>query len=138
MDTTAQNVLISIHPEYVDLIFSDKKKIEFRKTNIPSDTRTFIVYATAPVSQIVGYFISDTIEKSTPTELWNQYAAVGGISKEKYFSYYKDKSTAIGIHVNTYYKFHNKVSPKDIGLFPPQSFQYITQEKFNEILAMSH
>lgn len=138
MDTTAQNVLISIHPEYVDLIFAGKKRIEFRKCNIPSVPRTFLVYATSPVSQIVGYFVSEFVEKATPNELWSRYANIGGISREKYFSYYKDKKVAIGIHVSTHYEFHNKINPKDVGLLPPQSFQYITQEKFNEILAMSH
>ena len=138
MDTATQNVLISIHPEYVDLIFAGKKRIEFRKSNIPSEPRTFLVYATAPVSRIVGYFVSELVETATPDELWNRYADIGGISREKYFSYYKDKVTAVGIHVDRHCLFPHQVSLREFELLPPQSFQYIPDEKWNEILTAAY
>lgn len=138
MDYTAEAILISIHPEYVNLIFSDKKKIEFRKTSICRNTNKFLVYSTAPVSKIVGYFVSDFIEKSTPLDLWNNYSRVGGINEEDYFKYYENKKDAIGIHINKLYRFKNEIPLAEFNLTPPQSYRYINQDLFEDIVNFSH
>ena len=137
MDNTTEAILISIHPEYVNLIFSDQKKIEFRKTSICRNANKFLVYSTAPVSKIVGYFTSDNIETSSPIDLWNNYSGIGGINKDDYFKYYEKTNKAVGIHINELYKFKNEVSLKDFCLTPPQSYQYISQDLFNDILSLS-
>ena len=47
-------MLLSIKPEYVNKIVAGKKKYEFRKFHCREDVDTIVIYATAPVKQVIG------------------------------------------------------------------------------------
>ena len=53
-------MLLSIKPEYVNKIVAGKKKYEFRKFHCREDVDTIVIYATAPVKQVIphGYVLS--------------------------------------------------------------------------------
>lgn len=131
MDSSATTVLISIHPRYVDLISSGKKKIEFRKRKFSRKIKRFVIYSTAPVSKIVGFFDVDSIECATPQKLWDEYASVGGIARKDFFDYYENTSTAVGIRIKKYTPFANAFDISFLNTVPPQSYRYLTDEEFN-------
>ncbi|MBQ9206785.1 MAG: ASCH domain-containing protein [Treponema sp.] len=130
MDSSAKTVLISIHPQYVDLISSGKKKIEFRKRNFACPVKRFVVYSTAPVSKIVGFFDVEDIECTTPQKLWENYASVGGIEQKDYFEYYANTSNAVGIRIKKYTPFQNAFNISVLNTTPPQSYKYLTDRDF--------
>lgn len=131
MDSTAKTVLISIHPKYVDLISTGKKKIEFRKRSFSQPIKRFVVYSTAPVSKVVGFFDVDTIVCDSPQNLWETYSAVGGIERNDYFDYYANKSTAVGIRIKNYTSLSNAFNIKLLNTTPPQSYKYLTDSEFD-------
>ncbi len=57
------NILLSIHPNWAELIYSGEKQVEWRKS-IPNtadkNTRVYL-YETYPVRKITGYFMWDQV-----------------------------------------------------------------------------
>jgi len=47
-------MLLSIKPQYAEMIIEGTKKYEFRTRKCRDDIRKIIFYATAPQSQVVG------------------------------------------------------------------------------------
>lgn len=114
--------LMSIHPQY-----AEAKRVEFCKRPITADVTHVIVYATAPVSAIVGAFTVACQQTTSPSALRKRYSLVGGISRVDFFGYFATHATGTGIQVDTV------LTPDDplelsswLGVpRPPQSFQYV-------------
>lgn len=122
-----KRVLLSIHPEYADAIFEGRKHYEFRRVIFKESVEEIVVYATAPISRVVGSFLIEDVYKGTPSELWEITKSVAGISKKKFDEYFKDKDRAFAIKIAATTRFNN---PKPLSMFlpsntAPQSFCYI-------------
>ena len=89
--------LLSIHPKYATLIFNGTKRVEFRKKTFGRAVKTVVVYATSPVSRIVGYFTVKEIFRESPSRVWARFEAYGGISKSEFDEYYRGTDTAVAI-----------------------------------------
>ena len=63
-------VLLSIKPEFVQEIFTGKKKYEYRKAIFTRSVDKVVVYSTKPVGMIVGEFTVENILNDTPSTLW--------------------------------------------------------------------
>ena len=50
------NVILSIKPEFVEKIFSGEKQYEYRKVLFKQKVDTVYIYASRPISKIVGEF----------------------------------------------------------------------------------
>ena len=58
-------VLLSIKPEFVQEIFTGKKKYEYRKAIFTRSVDKVVVYSTKPVGMIVGEFTVENILNDT-------------------------------------------------------------------------
>lgn len=130
-------VLMSIHPEYAEAILAGTKKVEFRKRPVADDVTHVIVYATAPVSAVVGAFAVEDQATAAPASLWRRFAKVGGISRHRYFVYFADHSHGVGIQVGEVLAPSKPLSlTEDLGVErPPQSFQYLDFDTAQPALA---
>ncbi len=133
MDSPKNVILLSIHPEYVNLIKSGGKKIEFRKKSFSKSISKVLVYSTSPISKIIGYFNVLEIIKSTPTKLWKDFSRVGGITEDNYFKYYSNAEEAVGIKIGEMNLFENEVDISVLGTVPPQSFKYLSEFEFKKV-----
>lgn len=118
--------LMSIHPVYAKRLLDGSKCVEFRKTRLSSDIRYVVIYATAPIKRVVGYFSVKQIVIDTPTEIWFQYRRVAGIGQSEFHEYYEGSMQAVAIEVA---QMHVLSRPKPISVMadntrPPQSYQY--------------
>jgi predicted transcriptional regulator len=107
-------IILSIHPEYSDKIFSGQKKVEFRKANIPLATRIVIVYSTSPASRIVGAVSISKVIEDNPDSLWNKFCKIGGMKKDAFFEYYMGT-----------FRIENNDPIHRLASRPPQSFMYL-------------
>jgi predicted transcriptional regulator len=125
--TNSNIILISIHPEYATAIFSEEKKIEFRKLNIPKRITHVVLYATAPIQKIVGYFSIKGIIQDTPSKLWDKFEQVSGTTIEFFNKYYSEQEIGLGLLVNevSILKTPLTLDKAGIGTKPPQSFKYV-------------
>jgi predicted transcriptional regulator len=120
-------VLLSIKPEFAEKIFSGEKKYEFRRVLFKNkQIRTIIVYASSPVQKIIGEFEIEQILSEDPETLWQQTKEHSGITRDFFFSYFRNKATAHAIKVKCARRYRQPLCiKKDFNTSPPQSFQYI-------------
>ena len=90
-----KRVLLSIHPEYVDAIFAGHKGFEFRRVLFKEDVREVVVYATSPISRVVGRFKVEDIYEDSPSEIWAKTEALAGVTKETFDTYFKGRVRAV-------------------------------------------
>lgn len=123
------NLLISIHPIYVEKILLNNKKFEFRRKIFKKDIKRIYVYATVPLKKVVGYFEYEGYLSDTPQRLWEMCKDFSGTTKEYFFYYFKDKDIGYAIKIG---KFH-KIKPIDLpnGIKAPQSYKYIDEIIFS-------
>lgn len=123
-----ESILLSINPEYVERIFSGKKRYEFRKRLANRKVDRILIYSTAPTKQVVGEVqIIETIS-SSPSELWERTKKFAGISRDKYRKYFKGCKIAYAYQLGQVIRYD---PPKELSEFnvsqPPQSFIYLNR-----------
>lgn len=121
-------ILLAIHPEFSDKIFDGTKCVEFRRRIPTGAVKHVVVYATAPVSMVVGWFAVDEIVSLSPQSLWRRFRTVGGINKGRYDEYYAGREIAHAYVVGELGRMKKPRSLESLGLgsAPPQSFQYLS------------
>ena len=124
----SNNILISIHPQHVEKIMSGEKRYEYRKL-VPSNIQYMIVYATAPVKQVVALIEVESIIKESPEELWKITKEYSGISRVIFMNYFDNYDIAYAIKFKTVYKLERHIPLtyfKDI-VRAPQSYMYLKE-----------
>ena len=132
-------VVLSIKPEYAMRIFSGQKHFEYRKVIFRSpDVRSVVVYASAPLSQVIGEFEVVRIHHEDVVALWRQTGDRGGISRESFISYFRDQERGFAIEVGSRTLYEE---PQDLasgfGMRPPQSFAYLPDGESDDKLGVT-
>jgi predicted transcriptional regulator len=104
-----------------------EKRVEFRRRPPAADTSHVIVYATAPVRRIVGWFAVVSIEADRPRSLWRRFGGVGSISMDAFDAYYGASEIGAAIRVGEVESLAVPIRLEDLepGLRAPQSFRYV-------------
>jgi predicted transcriptional regulator len=121
--------LLPINPEHVDNIFKGIKKFEFRKVKSRRVIDGIVIYATAPISMVVGEAVVEDTVNGTPSDVWTATAASAGISKEFFDSYYEGRDSAFAYKLGSVSAYERPRTLADIGLSTaPQSFVYLGEQ----------
>lgn len=122
-------VILSIKPEFANKIFNGTKKFEFRRTMFKNKTvKKIVVYASAPISKVIGEFEIDRIFHEELDQLWSQTSKYSGISEDYYMQYFNGKESGYAIEVKNPKKYKIGLCIKqNFGLNPPQSFAYLRE-----------
>jgi predicted transcriptional regulator len=119
--------LLSIKPQYARSIFSGCKKFEYRRAIFKKPIDRIVVYASAPISEVIGEFDIDDIIHDNIDDLWSITSTYSGISKQFFYSYFVGKERGYAIKIG---KTHLYKVPKNLwrefGVQPPQSFLYLS------------
>lgn len=130
-------VLISIHPEHAEKIFSGAKKLEFRRRWATRSVETLFIYATAPVQRIIGFAKVARVTQGTPNQLWRLTREIeGGITRRKLFTYLNGSRKGVAIELKKITLVPGGVDPglclgRDFR--PPQSFKYLSKREISQI-----
>ena len=120
-------VLLSIHPQYVDLIARGEKRVEFRRSNFARNISRVVIYSTSPDQRIVGFCEVKQVVRSTPSALWKEHGKVAGIMREALFGYLKGMRDATAIVLSDFRWFVPGLRLPMLGIErAPQSFQYLS------------
>ena len=124
------NVILSIKPCFCASIFKGLKLYEYRKKVFKhSDVDKVYVYASKPISKIVGYFTIKRIISDTPSMIWSQTHEHGGITKKQFHEYFQGHSVAHAIEIDEVVKI-NPINPKEVikGFTAPQNYCYLEKD----------
>jgi predicted transcriptional regulator len=120
-------VILSIKPKYASKILEGKKTFELRKTIFKNtEINTVLIYASSPISKIIGEFQIDKIVHLEIDELWKIVKDKAEVDKAFFDEYFnrKNKGYAIGIRNVKKYKKNIDIV-EEFGIKAPQSFAYI-------------
>lgn len=120
-------VLLSIKPEFAYKIFEGIKKYEYRRAIFKrEDIKRVLVYASSPVSMVIGEFEIEDIICDELNSLWQKTSTYSGITEEYFYSYFneREKGYAIKIKSSTQYKRPLPLKER-FQITPPQSFVYV-------------
>lgn len=118
---------MSIKPEFVEKIFHGDKKYEFRRVLFKrTDIESIVIYATHPVSKVVGEVTVASVLIDKPSKIWKKTREKSGISKEYFDAYFSGKKLANAIYIKHTSEYLTPISLSDINVRrAPQSFCYI-------------
>jgi predicted transcriptional regulator len=123
--------LLSIRPEFAGAIFSGRKTVEFRRSRLPDDITTVVVYATQPVGLVLGWFTIAGVSEGTPEALWRRFRSSGAIDRRPYFQYFAGARRAFGIEIDEPRPLKRPLTLKELlpGLRAPQGFHYLVADE---------
>ena len=86
--------IISLKPQYEDLVLSGKKTVELRNRVVRMEPGTMIwIYATMPVGGIVALAELDSVVHDTPEEIWVRFAREMCIDRAHFDSYINNRES---------------------------------------------
>ncbi len=120
-------VLLSIKPEFAEKIFDGTKRFEFRRRIYKNENvKSVIVYASAPISKVIGEFEIETVHYDDLNSLWDSTFEFAGISEAFYRKYFNGKEAGYAIEVKEVRKYREPLGIREsFGIGPPQSFAYV-------------
>lgn len=121
-------VLLSIKPQFANLIFSGQKKFEFRRTIFKNeDIKIIVVYASSPLQMVIGEFEIDSILNEDIDSLWSKTKNYAGINEDYFYEYFAEKTKGFAIKIKNTKRYDTPLCLKaDYNLSPPQSFLYLS------------
>lgn len=121
------NVIMSIRPTFCKLILDGQKRYEYRKRVFNrSDVDKVYIYASKPISKVVGYFTIAAMIEDSPRNLWKTTCKGSGITKKFFDAYFRGCDMAHAIEIDEVVKFDTPIDPKEVikDFTPPQNFTY--------------
>lgn len=120
-------VLLSIKPEFANLIFDGTKKFEFRKVIFKKNNiKTIVVYASSPIQKVIGEFEIHQIIYEQLDCLWEETKHYAGIDEDFFYQYFAEKKTGYAIEIKNPKKYALPLCLREVfNLTPPQSFLYL-------------
>lgn len=120
-------VLLSIKPEFAELIFSGEKKFEFRRAIFKKkEVKTVLVYASSPTQKVIGEFEIDEIINDDLRRLWARTRRFAGIDEKYFYNYFYELERGFAIKIKNVKKYKKPLCLReDFNLNPPQSFLYL-------------
>ena len=119
---------MSIKPCFCDSIFKGLKLYEYRKKVFSrTDVDKAYIYASKPISKIVGYFTIGNIIEDTPSMVWDMTHKQGGITKKQFNDYFKGCKNAHAIEIKDLKRFNEPIDPKQVvkDFTAPQNYRYL-------------
>lgn len=99
-----------------------------------------VIYSTAPVQRIVGWFEVGAVLQDSPTKIWQQVSGDSGLTKEEFMVYFEDRHTAVAIEVLKPTRLQKPVRLHKLAdwLLAPQSFRYVPDELLGVLEELNH
>lgn len=134
------SVLLSIKPEFVELIFTGSKRYEFRRKIFANrNIKRVVVYATSPVGKVVGEFEITAIIESEISELWERTKHFSGIQKVRFDKYFSDLTKGYALEIGKVKKYNYPLELETSFNVKraPQFFIYLDDSKI-QMNTLSH
>lgn len=136
-------LLLSIRPRFVDGILAGTKKVELRR-RLPRLVQVdrVLIYSTAPVMAVVGFFAVERVERQPLPQLWHRVRDIAGITKVEFDDYFSGLCDGVGIYISKVEPF---VEPVNLACLrqlwtdftPPQGFRYILGSELQSLLPLA-
>lgn len=124
-------ILMSIKPHYADLIYTGRKRFEYRKRAPKLVDLPILLYETAPVQKVTGIIADWSILQASPEAVWTYSKTHSGLTADRFFGYYEGYDKAVAIRIYSVVPFKDSLELQTLNpelKRPPQSFCYVQSE----------
>lgn len=127
-----KDILISVKPQYANLLVDGIKTIELRKKfplGLSKGTKLYI-YSSFPEKKVIGECQILKIERLKVLDLWNGSCLDAMISWENFKAYFEGHEYGYAIHVYKSYRYDSPITLSDVNSEikqAPQSYRYLPQ-----------
>ena len=147
--TDTENILISIHPKYVQSMMTGEKSVELRRRplRIASGSKVWI-YTTLPRGAVEAIGIVEDVVEASPSMIWKRFSRSCGIPKAEFDAYFQDIDTGFAILFSSIEPLSqsfdlDKIRERLVTFQPPQFFKRLKVGSaelalFSSALAESH
>ena len=124
-----KTILISIHPEYAEKILTGEKAFELRRRLPLEKPERMVIYATAPISAVVGTAeVADMIDLPL-SELWKHVRKSAFVTLSEFHEYFRPQDRGKAFVLSNPERFLSPIPITEYGLKrAPQSWQYLPEE----------
>lgn len=128
------HVIMSLKPEYGELVFSGSKTVELRNRVVRIEPGTTIwIYFTSPVSEIVGLADVSSVICDSPQVIWRRFGKRMCIDQVKFEEYVGDRVRVSALILKDVRKLDDPVPIGGIrrvvrSFHPPQFYSRVTPE----------
>lgn len=129
-----EQILISLDSRHAENILNGRKLVELRRRSMRvSPGATVWIYAKLPVGSVVGHAKVESVDSSSPAQLWRRYGSVSGLSKQEFFDYFLGVSQGVALVLSEKTRLKKPLTLKSIrqvdeGFHPPQFFARVTAD----------
>lgn len=120
-------VILSIKPIYAEKILKGEKIYELRRSIFKiREVKNVIIYASAPISKVIGEFEIEGILHEKIDQLWQKTGKYSAVDKGFFDSYFADKDKGYAIKIKSFKKYEKYYDILETyGVKAPQSFAYV-------------
>jgi predicted transcriptional regulator len=124
-------LLLALKPQWSTMLLEGTKTVEFRRRG-PGHAAIglpVLLYASAPISAIVGHGMMLGCFRAAPAELWDRYADRGGIEKPDFEAYFAGVSVGEALELRCRCLQHPMTLNSLRGRYgwrPPMSWTWLT------------
>jgi predicted transcriptional regulator len=132
--TTKPKLVLSIHPRFASAILAGTKTIELRRRFSRSNGADCmaLIYATAPISAIIGSVVIAKVQRSKLDNLWRAARTSAGVTKSEFDNYFAGLDEGYGLHLSKPTLISTPVPLNELvdefGFSAPQSFRYLGEK----------
>ena len=127
-------MLLSVKPEFANLIIEGKKTVELRR-KFPIDKvigGMAVIYASSPIQKIIGYACIENVLYLNLDEIWYQYAKQCRVERSFFDRYFDNLQYGFAVQLTKPVQFKKQVSLQELkdkySIAPPQSYRYLSPE----------
>lgn len=131
-DLPVERVLMSLNPNYYELIWQRLKRHEFRRRYLAGRPTTWFVYLTAPVSRLAAVIDLDQAVVDTPTRIAELAEQAKKGNGESVYEYLKDLERGFALPIKKVREFPGFTAEELAGMLgsfhPPQGYTLVDKK----------
>lgn len=142
MSNKTTPLLISLKPNYADLVFSGLKTAELRRRiSERMQDRDVFVYVSSPVKELRGGFRVGQVWSGSPSQIWSTVRNFAGVSKRVFDNYYQGQNIAFALEILDVWEYAyprklEQLRTQFPGFVAPQSYRYAREEEIRSFRAL--
>lgn len=143
MTMPKEALLLSIHPEHAENIFSGIKKAELRRIRPRLSKGSMVyVYASSPRKALIGAFEVANVIADHPKTLWYQVQEYAALTRERFDEYYHGAVMGYAIMIDKVWRLNQTISLEHLrkklpGFQPPQGYRYLRNTDIQHMGALA-
>ena len=128
---TKSTLLLSMRRDSLTGYLPGVKRVELRRRMPRIGAHdSVVIYATAPVMAVVGFFAVDSVQRLPLGPLWRRVQDMAGVTRSEYRNYFDGLTEGVGIFVGNAVRFSQPLPLSELRLLwprfhPPQGFRYL-------------